>query len=523
MTAAPGSEQPEPTPDPPRNGLVGLVLRGGAWQATAQLVPLAVNIGLTPVIISHFGVDRYGLYLLVSVINVVLAQVDGGIGGAALRFFSVHVGQSDRAATTRLLTTAATMVSAVSLVAFGAFYALARPVLHLFDIPRDLLPEGAFLLRTLVIISAVNVVRALFVAVLSAHQRFALPSLTMNLGHAIYVVGVLLTVTHGWGLYGIAWTLAAQQVVATLLLVPAACRLLDRHSVGFTTRAERREFLRYALHVQWSNIMLLVTLASDSLVIGASLPVRQVAYYATGANFALQMQNVPMNALPPIETLLGRALGERGEDSARREFEYLQRLWVMGATGWGVVAMAAAWFGVTAWLGASFQQSGSVAVIMLGGYLVTLWGSVLNLWTQICGAPQLNARSATVAAVVNLALTIALVMPFGIIGTVTATAVSQVVAMVMLLRSARRRLSGPTRSFFADVPVAPSIAAAAVVVATEWLARPLVPAGPLGLLMSGVLAAPGLAVYAAAAFGPRTAWRFASSRWNALRGRTQPV
>jgi O-antigen/teichoic acid export membrane protein len=199
----------------------------------------------------------------------------------------------------------------------------------------------------------------------------------------------------------------------------------------------------------------------------------------------------------------------------------MQRLWVIAATGWGVVAMAAAWFGVTAWLGPDFDISGAVAVIMLAGYLVTLWASVLNLWTQVRGAPQLNARGASVGAAVNLALTVALVVPFGILGTVSATATSQVVASILLLRLARRRLSGVTRSFLAEVPVLPSLAAAAVVVGLEFLARPIVPGGAAGLLVCGLVAAPGLVVYALMAFGVRASVQFVRHRLAGLRGQTR--
>jgi len=109
---------------------------------------------------------------------------------------------------------------------------------------------------------------------------------------------------------------------------------------------------------------------------------------------------------------------------------------------------------------------------------------------------------------VGLALTLALVVPFAIIGTVVATAISHVVTALLVLRLARRRLPGHTRSFLADVPWLPALLAAAVVVGLEVLARPLVPQGPLGLVLSGLVAAPGLVLFAAMTFGLGTSWQF---------------
>jgi O-antigen/teichoic acid export membrane protein len=334
----------------------------------------------------------------------------------------------------------------------------------------------------------------------------------MNIGYVIYTAGILLTLQHDWGLYGIAVTMVVQQVMATMLIVPAAFRHLERRWSGFMSRAELKEFWRYALHTQWSDLMLLVTLQTDAIVVGAFLPVRQVAYYGAGANFALQMYNVPVNALVPMQSVLGQAVGSEGPEAATADFERLQRLWVIGATGWGVVATSAAWFGITAWLGPEFSVSGVVAVVMLLAYQMTLWASVLGVWTQVLGRPELNARSASAGAAANVVLTLALVVPFGILGTVVATAISQVLAALLLLRVARRRLAGHTRSFLTEVPVIPAAVAAVVVVGLEILVRPVVPEGALGLILTGLAAAPGLVVYGAMAFGPRTVWRFVRDR-----------
>lgn len=510
VTALPPSQV---QPAGSRRGIVGLVVRGGSWQATAQLVPLLVNIVLTPIVIPGLGVDRYGLFLLVSVIGSILVVADGGIGGAAIRYLAIYAGSNDKASATRLVATMAVVVAGAGTVVFGTIFVLAREVVQAFRVPPYLIDEGAYLLRALVVIAGVAVVRGLFAAVLNAHQRFALTSINTNVGHAVYAAGVLLTVHYGWGLYGIAWTFGAQQVAATALIVPSALRLLDRQAVGLMPKGERRPFFRYALTVQWSNSMTLATMASDSLVVGAFLPVRQVAYYQTGANFALQIRNVPFNALAPIETILGRDVGARGAEGARGQFEWLQRLWVIGTAGWSAVAMGAAWFGVTAWLGPDFRISGVVAVIVLLGYAFSLWSAVMNAWTQLLGKPEIGARGATVAVVVNLALTVALVVPLGIIGTVAATAVSQIVLALYLLRLARKKLPGVAeRSFLRDVPIVACVVAVASVVGLEILARPVVPSGALGLLVSGLVAAPGLLVFTVAVLGPRASVQLARGR-----------
>lgn len=500
-------------------GLAATVARGSSWQIAAQVAPLVVNIVLTPVIIAGLGIDRYGLFLLVNVIAAVLMCLDGGFGHAALRYFPIYAGTDDRRATTRLLTSMLSCTTVITLVVFGTLWVITPQAMRLFTIPEDLQAEGVFLMRALLVIVVLGLMRAQFYAILVAYQRFALPNLTILSGHVVYVVGTLLTIAQEWGLYGIAWTMLAQQIAPTFLLVPAACRYMTIGAVGFMPWTEFKEFGRYAIQMQWTNLMLLGTQHADGLLVGAFLPVRQVAYYGAGANFALQVRNVPFNALVPIQSLLGRALGVRGPEGALPDFERLQRLWVITTTGYGAVAMAAAWFGITAWLGDEFAISGTVAVLMLAAYLASLLPGVLGLWTQVLGRPELNARAVSLAAVLNIGLTLALIGPFGIIGTVLATAASQVGFMVLLSRLARSRLAVPVRSFLQDVPLLPALVAAGFVVALEWIVRPYLPQGALGLVLVGITAAPGLALYAVMTFGPRKAWSFVAKVLAGARGR----
>lgn len=507
----------------PSRGLAATVARGSSWQIAAQVAPLVVNIVLTPVIISGLGIDRYGLFLLINVVAAVLMCLDGGFGHAALRYFPIYAGTDDRRASTRLLTSMLTSAALITAVVFGGLWFLAPRGMRLFSIPDELYDEGVFLMRALLVIVVMGLMRVQFYAILVAYQRFALPNVTSMLGHVVYAVGTLLTVSHGWGLYGMGWTMLAQQVLPTFLLVPTACRYLTASAIGFISWGEFKHFGRYALQMQWTNLMLLGTQHADGLLVGAFLPVRQVAYYGAGANFALQVRNVPFNALVPVQSILGRSVGLRGEQGALPDFERLQRLWIIAVTGYGAVAMAAAWFGITSWLGDDFAISGAVAVIMLAASLASLLPGVLGLWTQVLGRPELNARAVSLAAVVNILLTLVLIGPFGIIGTVLATAVSQVGFMILLIRLARSRLPVPVRGVLRDVPVVPALAAALLVVALELVVRPYLPQGPLGLVLVGLTAAPGLLLYAVMTFGPRKIRSFVGIVASRLRGRGSAV
>lgn len=498
-------------PPPPRSSR-SLLLRGGSWNSLAQLSPLVVNLVLTPFVINGLGIDRYGLFMLISIIGAFMGSFDGGLGSSAGRYFTVYAGTGDRDAATRLLTTLVLVVSGIGVVTFTVFFLAAPRLLRAFDIPTALRGEGVFLLRTLSVLVIFGLLRSLFSGVLAAHHRFAYTSLVNVALYVVYAVAAYLAVTYGFGLRGIAVGLMAQSVLATALIVPAACRYLSRSGVGLLPRGELWAFMRFSANVQLVGLVNLFNQEADSLITGALLPIRFVGYLSAGASFATQIRGIPLNALVPLQSILGREYAGVGEDGARAELHRMQRLWVTGATGWSLVGAPAAYFGVTAWLGPDFHLSGLVAGIVVFGNMFDLLTRATTVWCTVVGRPQLHARYSAVTVVLNLVLTLALIVPFEVVGVVAATATAQALGSLYLIRLTRRGLDLPIRSFLRDVPVLPGLVAFALSWGAEAAVQPLVPEGALGLLLCGAVAAPALAVFAVLALGPRRAWSMVAGR-----------
>jgi O-antigen/teichoic acid export membrane protein len=243
---------------------------------------------------------------------------------------------------------------------------------------------------------------------------------------------------------------------------------------------------------------------ADVLLIGAVLPIKYVAIYSVGANFANQLRSVPLNALAPVMTVLGQTLGREGREALIGQFLRIQRAWVQFIAGWCIVGAAAMGFGITSWLGHSFLLSGIVGAMVLVGNLFYLGPSLTNLLLGLLDRPGDEARFSGVMVATNVVLTIPLVF-LGPVGVAAATAVGQLGAAIWLVRRIRRTLPAGGRPFIYDVPVPACLISAAVVVAMELALRPVVPHGPLGLVVCGLPAGLGLLLYAVLVLGPAQA------------------
>jgi O-antigen/teichoic acid export membrane protein len=524
---APGISVPGPPPAsndgkrPP--GLRG-VARGFSWGTASQLTGVAGNLVLTPFIIHGLGVERYGIFVLVVTLTGMLTSFDGGVTGAAARYFAVYAGTDDRRSTTSLLVTFCVLLTGVGIVSSIVAWFLSPVVVGFLHMSPLWRPQAIFLFRTLGILVTTLFIHTLFQQVLNARQRWAWSTFASLATYLLYVVGFVVVIETGRGLRGVAFIFVGQQVLASALIIPVALRYLDRRAIGLVPWSKLRSIMSFSGKLQVSGVAGLVISEVDSLVIGGALSVRALGIYSPGANFANQLSSVATNALGPAAVHLANVFGRTGEEGTFREFKRVQRMWVVAVTGWTLVAMAAAYFGILAWLGPRFTLAGWIAVVLLAGAAVPLVTALIGSYLTAIGKAGALARYGVVSMVVNIALTVPLVL-LGSLGVVTATAIGQLVAGVYVLhdvrRTVRRDLPNPLRY----VPLLRGLAAAALTLGLEVVIRPFLPTGALGLLGAGVPALVGLATFGVLMLGPGRALRILAKprsvvwelrRWGAL-------
>lgn len=518
-----GRSQPDGGPrsggaSAPRSGrhqAAATLLRGTSWQTAAQIIPLVVNLAMTPWVIHGLGGARYSVFLLISSIVALLGNLDGGIGRSALRFFTIYAGRGDRVSTTRLLTSVGTIVVVGSLLVSLAVLPSAGRILEFFRLDDALVAEAKVLLYVMVPFTGFLFLRNLYSSVVFAQQRFGTMAIAKLSGYAAYTIGVVLTVVHGWGLYGIAGALVAQGVLLGVISIPAGLRYLDRRGVGFIAREEFRTFFRYAWRVQASGLLSLIGIQKDQLVAGRILSAQASGPFGQGTSFATQLSQMPNNAVGPIQAMTGQRVGRLGAAAAAPSVEAIQTMWVKAVTGWCLVGAPAAYFGVRAWLPDSYALAGSVASILIAGNLFWLLTVVTLVWSLTLGHSEIEMRAQIAALATNVVLSVVLYLTVGMLGIVIATALGQLAMMLCVTWDTRRRLERRLRWFGRDIPI---LAALVGCGSSAWLGHvlsPSLPRGALGLLVAGLGAVVPMLLYAGLAFRPaewRAGWRMVRSR-----------
>ena len=192
-----------------------------------------------------------------------------------------------------------------------------------------------------------------------------------------------------------------------------------------------------------------------------------------------------------------------GRAAAAAEFRRLERRWLPAVAGYGAVAVVAVGFAVPAWLGRRYARSGEAAAILLAGFMVhvTLTG-MRSCYVRAVGRPGLEVRYSLVWTLGNAVLTIPLALVGGVLGVVSATATSAIIASSYFVAICRREDGLP---FLLPGWRYAATAAGAVVItaAGELGMRSTGVHGVAGLALAGVPALAGVAVLGSALRGGR--------------------
>lgn len=493
-----------------------MIVRGFTWVTASQILTAGGNLVLTPFVIHGLGIQRYGMFVLASTITTFLGSLNGGLGSVASRYFPIYAGADDRVSTTRLLMTLLVFVTLFGCAAGIVDWFVSPLIVRALSMSPALRPESLFYFRTLGVLITFGFAHQVVASVIVARQRFDRVIQAGLACYAIWVLGLVWAVHDHKGLRGVAVVFMVQQAATVIIIAPTALRYLSREGVGFVPWSEIRQLFAFSSRMQVAGLANLINIQLDTVIVGTALSVRTVGIYNSGNSFASQLSSVATNALAPASVQLGNTYGQDGPERTFQQYRTLQHRWVVAVTGWTAVGMAAAYFGVTAWLGKQFDLGGWVAVAAVAGGLFPLAAGMQNIYITTMRRAELEMRYGLVSMVFNIVLILPLAF-LGALAVAIGAAVAQALSAVYILHLARRRIRPDIPNFFREMPVLRSILAAAVTVVLEFLVHPHVHTGPIGLLECVPPAAVGLAVFALTVVGPRRAKSLVSS-WLSRRG-----
>ena len=419
------------------------------WGDTRPLAHIARNLGtrylmifadtiiglfMLPFNVIHLGKEAYGLWLLTASVTAYFSILDLGYGGALVKFVAQYRAWRDAKAINQITSTLFFLFAGVGLISYGVAAAVAYNLHHLFAITPDQVPVGRAVLLIVAVQLALSFPFSVYGGVINGFQRYDTNNLVAIVSAVLVAVANVVVLLSGGGLVAlVAWTTGIR-IVALFVYRANAYRIFPALQVrlAHVRRARLREvtgFSVYSLIIDWANKL---NYAIDPLVIGVFLGAGPVAVWGVAQRIIWAMQrltNQLNSVLFPVVV----------DSDAGQRPEHLRAILLQGtrlslAT---VVPIAACIVMVApelvhAWVGPEFAASALIIQILSVAIAVRVGNATATTVLKGAGEHRFIALTNLGMSVVNVALSIALIGPFGLIGNAVGTLVPVTAAAVFL-------------------------------------------------------------------------------------------
>jgi O-antigen/teichoic acid export membrane protein len=421
------------------------------------------------------GTVGYGVWTLILSLTGYLGLLDLGVRGAVTRYIAKFHSQTDHEKSSEVASSAMAIFGSAGVIAILASLIFAFFVVGHLHIPPGYLTAARVVLVLTGFNIATSLVNGVYGGVIVGLQRFDLTN-AIEIGISVLRAGSVVMVLHyGYGIITLAvvqlaFTLArwaANLILARRLYPELKIRphLADRAGIKLIFSFSVFSFL---LHVSASLIY-----ASDSIVIGAYLPVAAVTFYVIGGNL-VEYARTLVQGISQTLTPLASSMDTRNDP------EQLKKL-VLQSARWGSMVIlpvtctfllrGSTFIGL--WMGQQYASlSGQVLWVL--SLTVMFWGANSSVAGILLGLSKHKPLVPSMIAegLCNLALSIFLVKRIGVVGVAWGTAIPNLAnALLFWPWYIHRTLKVQPLSYMLSAWIRPALSLAPFIMATYALER----------------------------------------------------
>ena len=409
-------------------------------------VDMAIGVLMLPFNVAYLGQSVYGLWILAASIPMYFSMLDLGYGVAQVKFAAQYRARRDREGLNQIVSTLFFLFTVIGIIAFAVGALIAFNLDRLFQITPEQLSTGRLVLLIISLYVAFGFPFSVFGGVVNGFQRHFLNgfvSIATSIVVAIVNIAVLMA---GYGLVELVAATTAVRLLAYIGYRANAYRAFPGLSIrpAYIRLSRLREVTGFSAFILLIDLANKLNYSTDAIVIGAFMSTAAVAVWAVASRLITATQGLTTQingSLFPIVVDIA-TLGEMAR--LRRVFLQGTRLSLAMVIPIAIVLALLAEPLVLAWVGRDFSESIPVIYILAAAVIIRVGNSTATTLLKGAGRHSLLAGANLVIALVNLALSIALVGRYGLIGVALGTLIPlAVISVLVLFPAACRRVELP--------------------------------------------------------------------------------
>jgi len=452
--------------------------RGVVWGGGSQFISVVVSFLLLPRIIHGFGVENYGLYLLMLTCSnwVMLFHMGAGIG--VVRFVAEASAAEDVGAARAAAFYGARLQLGWSAAAAVAVLAGAPTLAaRVFSLPAALLDHGVWMIRAAALGGFFSAVGAWATAVLQGRQHFRRMG-ALSLAQAVLpMLGVWAALQLGHGLFAAtAWFVGIQLALAGAMAL-GVWRLL-RGGGRARSGPSWKEFRNYSVPFWYIPLAQFLSGQGDRVFVAGLRSLSEFTLYAVPMGLLQRLQMLPSSVSSALLPVLGELPQEHGDELRRLYLRLTRVLFALLAPAYALFFALMPQF-LSLWLGGHFGDT-SVwpARLMTVGQSFGVVAFVPTVVTAGRRDGRWPAAAAWTQAAVCCVLWWALIPRWGLIGAAGGTVAAQAVATAIIVWYVHRRILHLSAGRFVVEVLGPAAIGSACLFAAVWPLRTRVTGWP---------------------------------------------
>lgn len=394
------------------------VFRNTASNLAGTAVSLAVGFFLMPFTVRRLGVAGYGIWVLVNSLVSYTGLLGLGLSPTLAKKSAEYLARRDSENLSHAASTLLAILTLIGILAGGALFASSFYLPRLFHMAPAEAVTFASALRIAGLQAALGFPMSIWSGLLAGLQDFHVNNSISIVNSLLTAAGTVFLLSTGYGLIALIWLGMALGIASCL----ATVWWVKKRIPGLLLRPSLFDSKELSSLVRFGGVMFLYEFAgkvlseSDRIIVGLFLPVASVTVYTVGARLHSYSKFFFGNFLSAV-------FPASSELSARGETELLRQLYQKGTrytlAAYGGIAAGLLIFGrdfIALWMGKGFDTSVLVLYILVLGSLYQAQNVTSHMILAGMGKLKLLTRIMVICPILNVSLSFALVLHWGLIG-----------------------------------------------------------------------------------------------------------